>query len=59
LTKQTHSEVTAEALKQAIHMVDYQGSLLKLSSLQNPRLQTTAAAAPAAKAPLGNPALRL
>src|SRR5579863_2389468 len=56
LTKQTHSEVTAEAIQQAIHIVDYQTGVLKLNSMQN---QTTPSPAAPPRTGLGNPALRL
>jgi hypothetical protein len=35
LTKQTHSEVTAEAMKQAINIVDYQAGVLRLHAMRN------------------------
>jgi hypothetical protein len=48
LTKQTHSEVTAEAIKQAINIVDYQAGVLKLNYMQEHKARTTSAPAPAA-----------
>jgi hypothetical protein len=59
LTKQTHSEVTAEAIKQAINIVDYQAGALTLHSIKNHQGRTTLAPANAAENILVNPALRL
>jgi hypothetical protein len=50
LTKQTHSEVTAEAMKQAIGMMDYQTSLLQLDAARR------SFGPPALKAPSPAPA---
>jgi hypothetical protein len=44
LTKQTHSEVTAEAIKQAINITDYQAGMLKLNAMQNRQERTTPSA---------------
>jgi hypothetical protein len=45
---QTHSEVTAEAIKQAINIVDYQAGVLKLHSMQEFKARTTPSPAPPA-----------
>jgi hypothetical protein len=45
LTKQSHSEVTAEAIKQAINIVDYQAGVLRLNAMQNMKARTTASSA--------------
>jgi hypothetical protein len=42
LTKQTHSEVTAAAIKQAINIVDYEAGVLRLNAMQNMKARTTA-----------------
>ncbi|HEV3198100.1 MAG TPA: hypothetical protein VGZ73_09335 [Bryobacteraceae bacterium] len=58
LTKQTHSEVTAEAIKQAINIVEYQNGVLQLNALQNHKARTTPASssAPSNTAPGKAPA---
>ena len=37
LTKQTHSEVQSEAIKQAINMIEYETGILRLKAVQNRR----------------------
>jgi hypothetical protein len=44
LTKQTHSEVTAEAIKQAINLVEYEAGMLKLNAMRNRQERPTPAA---------------
>ena len=51
LTKQTHSEVTAEAVKLAMNMVEYETDLLRLNAMQNvTRRPASPSAAPTASA---------
>ena len=49
LTKQTRSEVTAESLKLALHMVNYETSVFQLKALRNRFASQTSTAPPAAK----------
>jgi hypothetical protein len=44
LTKQTHSEVQSEAIKQAINMIEYETGILGLNALRHHRAGGTAAA---------------
>ena len=54
LTKQTHSEVTAEAIKQAFNIVECQTGLLKLDATNRAANSRVAAAAEAARAASSN-----
>jgi hypothetical protein len=56
LTKQTHSEVTAEAIKQAINIVEYQNGVLQLNALQNHQARTAASGSKSNTAPGKAPA---
>jgi hypothetical protein len=47
LTKQTHSEVMAEAIKQAINITDCQAGIMKLNAMQNRQGRTVPPPAPA------------
>ena len=48
-TKQTRSEITAESLKLALHMVNYETGVFQLKALRNRLASQTSTAPPAAK----------